>query len=261
MNLVLGKIGNNNEDDRLALDIWINKDLSEDIHLMIDGGRLISRKGAPWDFLGAMISGKKLTFESYFMPSHSIVGRKIDKHDPLFTWAAYHPEHAFLGLGNKKGESWFFAGTRNMDKFGNFTFASYNPETNNFWFKSQSGFGDINHNFFSLETYKIAAEYLVVPLFFHKHFSPIISKGTFALKIEGRRTAGIHNYEVMAAKKINFKDAGIALGINSEYNKSLHLAPSFEIYKIWKVSNYSGVIELRYDMVYNSLSGYLVLKY
>lgn len=260
VNMMLVKSGNHNIDDRFALDIWVNKKFTNS-SLMIDAGRLVSKNGKPWDFIGGKFSNKYFTVEAYTMAYHCIFSEKLNKDDPVYFWAGYHPEHSFFALGKGENDYWLFGGTRNLKNFGNFNLIKYNAETKNFWIKSQSAFGVINQNFFSLATYDIAAEYLVIPLFFHKHFSPICAKGSYALKFEGKRIGDIHNYELMAAKSLPTSSLGIALGVNSEYYNAWKLAPSAEICKTWKIGDYNGVIELRYDMVYESLIGYLVLKY
>lgn len=260
INLMAVKTGDGGPEDRFALDIWANKQFSN-FGLMIDIGRLVNKQEVPWDFAGAMISHQRFSLEAYAMTFHSMMGNNWQNSDVIYTWAAYHPEKSFFSIGLKDKEVWGYAGTRNLKRFGNFTYGSYDPRSGNFCFKSQSGFGDINQGFFSLETYRIAAEYLTIPLFFHRHFSPLCSKGTYALKLEGRRLNGVHSYEAMLGKNLPSNELGLAIGINSQFRSELKIAPSAELYKNWQWNGFKGVIELRYDMVSNSLVGYLVLKY
>lgn len=260
INLMAVKTGDGGPEDRFALDIWVNKRFPN-FGLMIDVGRLVSKHQAPWDFAGAMITHQRFSLEAYAMTFHSMIGNKWRDSDVIYAWAAYHPEKSFFSIGLKDKEVWAYAGTRNLKRFGNFTFSSYDPRSGNFWFKSQSGFGEISQGFFSLETYRIATEYLTIPLFFHRHFSPLCAKGTYAVKFEGRRLNGVHSYEAMLGKNLPSNQLGLAVGINSEYRSELKIAPSAELYKTWQWNGFKGVIELRYDMVSNSLLGYLVLKY
>ncbi|NCN22285.1 hypothetical protein GW934_02210 [Candidatus Falkowbacteria bacterium] len=260
INLMIVKMGDGGQEDKFALGIWSNKQFSN-FGLMINIGRLANKQEVPWDFAGGMISHQRFTFEAYAMTLHSLIGNKWQSSDIIYVWAAYHPEKSFFSLGLNEGQVWAYAGTRNLKRFGNFTFANYDPRSGNFWFKSQSGFGEINQGFFSLETYRIAAEYLTVPLFFHKHFSPLCAKGDYAVKFEGRRLGGVHSYEAMLGKNLPSNDLGLAIGINSEYCSELKIAPSAELYKNWQWNGFKGVVELRYDMISNALVGYLVLKY
>ncbi len=77
---------------------------------------------------------------------------------------------------------------------------------------------------------------------------------------EGKKVGKIQNYEVMVSKMLSQNNIGLAFGINSEYGSSLKLAPSIEAYKLLKVGGLQSTIELRYDMIYNSFSGYFIFK-
>jgi len=259
INLMLINTGRQTPDDSYTIDIYANKSF-KNLKVMIDMGRSMSKTKAPWDFIGGMVSSKDFTVEAYILTRHPLIGYRIEKSDPVYAWAAYHPEHAFVALGSNDKSLWGFAGTKKLKNFGTFTVVNYNPQNKNFWIKSQSGFGEINQNFFAQETYVIAAEYLTIPLFFHKHFSPICAKGGYALKLEGKKSGKIQNYEVMVSKMLSQNNIGLALGINSEYESSLKLAPSIEAYKLLKIGDLQSTIELRYDMIYNSFSGYLIVK-
>lgn len=259
LNLMLISAGNQSENYWHTIDLYANKKFKH-FDVMIDLGRSVSKNQLPLDFVGGMIANKNFTVEAYLVTNHPMIGRRVEKSDPIYAWAAYHPEHSFFALGSNDGSLWGFAGTKKLKNFGTFTAVNYNPKTNNFWIKSQSGFGEINQAFFSQESYVIAAEYLTIPLFFHKHFSPICSKGTYALKFEGKKVGKIQNYEIMASKMLSQSKLGLAIGVNSEYVSSLRLAPSIEAYKIIQIGGLQSVIELRYDMIYNSFCGYLICK-
>jgi hypothetical protein len=195
--------------------------------------------------------------------SHTYLER-LNSNDAVYTWLAYHPEHLFVSLGlqyNQRRQYWGMFGTKNFEKFGNFTFLNYQPESGNFWFRSQAGFGEIDQSFFSQDLYIFASSYLIVPAFFFQHFSPISSKGSYSLKLDGRRTNGVHNYELIMGKKVGNDFVRMAVGVNSEYRDNLRLAPSIELYKDWKGGNGRIIVELRYDLLYKNLNAYLVVRY
>ena len=246
------KIGDN-YNNQFAFDSWFTKKIGK-LSFMTEVGRIVSRSQKPIDYAGVRLTANTYTVEAYLV-ERPVTGSYF------LGWAAYHPEHAYIGVGKQDEQYWGFAGTKGYKRFGHLTFANYQPVTGNFWFKSQTGFGEINQQFFSQDTYTIAASYLCVPIFFYKHFSPLVTKGTYALKIEGKRTANLQNYEVMMGKKIGEKGLGVAVGINSRYKTSLDLAPSFELYQAWKNATGQFIAELRYDHVSKVCSAYLVIKY
>jgi len=254
------KNGDGNSKDQFALDVWGHKKFGQ-LATMLEAGRILSPASQPWDFIGTRIAHGNFTVEAYVIAKHPI-NQRLNKDDLYYAWIAYHPNHTFVALGKQDRQYWGYAGTKKLSHFGNFTFVNYQPETKNFWFKSQTGFGEINQDFFCQENYIIATSYLTIPLFYYLHFSPILSKGTLAIKVEGRQTAGLQNYEVMLGKQLSNNLFGFAVGINSEYNKSdLNLAPSFELYKSWKNHIGQCIIELRYDQLYQIGSAFLVIKY
>jgi len=246
------KIGDN-RNNQFAFDSWLTKKIGK-LSFMTEVGRIVSRVSKPIDYAGVRLTANILTVEAY-------LAERSTKGNYFLGWAAYHPEHAFIAVGKQDQQLWGFAGTKVFNHFGHFTLASYQPKTGNFWFKSQTGFGEINQQFFSQENYEIATSYFCVPIFFYKHFSPLATKGTYSLKIEGKRTAGLQNYELMMGKKIGDKGLGLAVGINSEYKSVLNMAPSFELYKAWKTIAGQYIIELRYDQLSQACSAYLVVRY
>lgn len=246
------KIGDN-YNNQFAFDSWLTKKIGK-FNFMTEVGRMVSRASKPVDYAGVRLTANTFTVEAYLV-------ERSTKGNYFLGWAAYHPEHAFIAAGKQDKQYWGIIGTKGLSRFGSLAFVNYQPETGNFWFKSQTGFGEINQQFFSQDTYTMATSYLCVPIFFYKHFSPIATKGTYALKIEGKRTANLQNYEVMMGKKIGEKGLGVAVGINSQYSKNLDLGPSFELYKAWKNTAGLCIVELRYDHVAKVCSAYLVLKY
>jgi hypothetical protein len=254
------KNGDGNSKDQFAFDIWGNKKFGK-LAAMLEAGRIVSPASKPWDFIGTRLAYGNFTAEAYVIAKHPM-NQRLTKNDLYYAWIAYHPDHAFVALGKQDRQYWGYAGTKGLSRFGNFTFVNYQPETKNFWFKSQTGFGEINQKFFCQENYILATSYLTVPLFYYLHFSPIVTKGTLTVKVEGRQTAGFQNYEVMMGKQLSNNLFGFAVGINSEYNKiDLNLSPSFELYKSWKNNIGQCIVELRYDQLYKVCSAFLVIKY
>ena len=254
------KNGDGNSNDQFIFDVWGNKKFGK-LTTALDLGHIVSRVSKPHYFIGTRLSYGNFTAEGYIVSKHPI-NQRLEKTDYYYAWIAYHTTYTFTAFGKQDKQYWGYAGTKGLKHFGNFTFLNYQPETNNFWFKSQTGFGEINQKFFCQENYIVATSYFTVPLFYYLHFSPLVTKGTLTIKVEGRRTAGIQNYEAMLGKQLGNNLLGFAAGINSEYsNKNLNLAPSFEIYKTWKNSLGQCIVELRYDQVYKVCSAYLVVRY
>lgn len=246
------KIGDN-RNNQFAFDSWLTKKIGK-LSFMTEVGRMVSKASKPIDYAGVRLTANTFTVEGYLV-------ERSTKGNYFLGWAAYHREHSFFAIGKEDQRYWGFFGTKGLSRFGHCTFGNYEPGTGNFWFKSQTGFGEINQQFFSQDTYTMATSYLCVPIFFYKHFSPIATKGAYSLKIEGKRIANLQNYEVMMGKQIGEKGLGVAIGINSQYSKNLDLAPSFELYKAWKNATGQCIVELRYDHVAKVCSAYLVLKY
>jgi hypothetical protein len=254
------KVGDGARDDQFVFDTWGYKKFGR-FSASVEIGRIVSQAGQPIDCIGSRLSLGNFTTEFYLLTYHPLLGEKITKQDATYGWIAYHPKHAFIALGKQDHQYWGFVGTKNLQHFGNFTFANYQPETGNFWFRSQTGFGEINQKFFCQDMYMEGTNYLVVPAFYYKHFSPICAKGSYSLKIDGRRTNDVQNYEVMMGKAIGNDVLRLAVGLNSEYQTNLRLAPSIEVYKFWPTKFGTEIIELRYDVLYKTISGYLILRY
>lgn len=254
------KTGDGNSRDQFAFDAIINTKFGK-LTALFDAMHIANSYKDPWDFIGTRLSYGNFTVEAYLATEHQDSrGRMQSK--AYYAWVAYHPEHAFIALGKQERQYWGYIGTKELERFGSFAFMNYQPETKNFWFKSQTGFGEINHKFFCQDNYVVATSYLTITPFYYLHFSPIITKGTVTLKIEGRQTAGIQNYEVMLGKQLGNNSFGFATGINSQYYKNdLNLSPSFELYKSWKNKLGQCIVELRYDQLYQIGSAFLVIKY
>jgi len=264
LSAMIVKIGDNGRDDQFAFDVWAKRRFQH-LEATLEVGRMGSQAADPIDYVGTRLSGRKLTIEFYELTYRSFFGEKIGSHDASYGWIAYHPEHAYIAIGKQDQDYWAFFGTKNRKRFGNFTFADYQPKTKNFWWRSQFGWGEINQGFFNQDLYLEGTSYMVIPVFYYKHFSPICAKGEYALKLEGRRNGPVQTYEAMLGKRIGNDIIRLAVGANSSFLEetanSLRIAPSFEAYKAWRGKSGQVIAELRYDLLNRMGSAYLVLRY
>lgn len=253
------KMGDHNSEDQYILDAWATKQLGN-YNVLLEVGRMISPSAVPWDYAGTRIANHLFTAEVYALGYHSF-NEEWSKDDVVMAWAAFHPKHAFVSVGVSDDQYWAFAGTKNLKHFGSFTFLNW-QKNGNYWFRTQAGFGDINQGFFSQDLYIEATSYMVVPIFFYKHFSPISTKGTYAVKFDSKRNGACSTHELIMSKKIGTKSLAAAVGINSVHEgPTLRLAPSFEVYKDFKTEYGRLTLELRYDMVYHAFSAYTIIKF
>lgn len=253
------KIGDNQHESDYVIDFF-GKAKFKKWSMSLETGRILNQKSIPNDFLGGRFSSKNFTVEAYFLANHSFA-EMINQNDKYYGWIAYHPKKFFVSSGFSDKQYWFFSGTKDRANFGNFLLANYNPKNGDFWFRNQSGFGKIDKNFFNQDLYIFASSYLVVPAFHFTHFSPIATKGSYSFKVDGRRINGVHYYELAMGKEIGNNILRMAVGINSEYQNDLRLAPTIEFYKDIKSENFKAIAELRYDFLFKSLSAYLTFKY
>lgn len=256
---VLIKMGDGLKSDRYALDFFAKFKFGK-LSTSFELARIFSQSSEPNDVFGLRLSGALFTAEACVVASHSF-GEMINKNDQFYAWLAYHPKNFFVSTGIAGKQYWLLGGTKNLNNFGNFLLANYNPENGNFWFRNQSALGQIDQGFFNQDLYLFATSYLVVPAFHFQHFSPIATKGTYSLKIDGRRTNGVHNYELAMGREVGRNLFRMAVGINSEYEEDFRFAPVIEFYKDFKLEHTRPIIELRYDFLYKSLSAYLVFRY
>lgn len=258
---VLMKVGDFNRHDQYIVDVWANRKWGKNhkFYTGIEIGRIFCAESRPWDYLITKLSYGPFTVEAGILAFHPVT-TMVNSKDATYAWAAYHPKHAFIALGKQIDTYWAFVGTKNLTGFGNLTFANYDLKTGNFWFKSQTGIGEINQAFFNQDLYVEATSYLVIPAFYYKHFSPLTTKGTFSIKLEGRRVRDIQNYEIMAGHIIGNDILQIGVGLNSEYKDKLKIAPVIELYKSWQFKSLRGSVELRYDLLYQALNAYTIIK-
>ncbi|HZJ40662.1 MAG TPA: hypothetical protein VFD16_00130 [Candidatus Saccharimonadales bacterium] len=254
------KTGDGNSHDQFAFDAMINTKFGK-LNALFEAMHVVNSYKDPWNFIGARLTYGNFTTEAYIATKH-LDNQGLAQGNAYYTWVAYHPKHAFVALGKQEQQYWGYIGTKELQRFGSFAFINYQPETKNFWFKSQTGFGAINQKFFCQENYILATSYLTITPFYYLHFSPIVTKGTLTVKIEGKQAADIQNYEIMLGKQLGNNLFGFATGINSEYNKTvLKLSPSFELYKSWKTKLGQCIVELRYDHLHQMGSAFFVIRY
>ena len=250
----LFKIGDQADDNQFAVDFWLNKSFGR-FSSKIELGRIIDQNISPVDFAGTRLSYGNFTAETYILKS-----KYAEKDNQFYSWISYHPDKAYLSLGLDRDKYWFFLGTKDWNNFGNLSFGNYNPESGDFWVRSQSGFGQIDQKFFSQDLYLFATSYLVVPAFFFQHFSPISTKGSQSFKIDVRRITDIYYTEIIAGKQLG--KINLAAGINSRYDQGIFSwAPSLEAYKSFQFGDLKVVTELRYDFLNKSFSAYITTKY
>ena len=257
------KLGDGGPADQFIIDGWYTKRFGN-YSFLFEAARITCANARPCDFAGVRISNHLFTVEAYDISSTMFSPEEWNKENhSLMAWAAFHPKHAYFSAGYSEKQYWFFAGTRDFQHFGNLTFLNVDPKTGNYWMRSQTGIGNVNQAFYSLEMYNLATSYLVVPIPFYQHFSPISTKGNTAFKIDSRRVSGVTTTEAIVSKNINHGWLGVAAGINSCFkpNQPLRVAPSFELYKEFKTEKGRAVVELRYDMLAKAASAYLIFNY
>ncbi|MFA5024428.1 MAG: hypothetical protein WC523_05750 [Patescibacteria group bacterium] len=250
------KLGDWNQNDQIIFDITAEKKFK---HLLIswEVGRVIGVKTQPWDFIISRISHRLFTVEGAIFSPDWFLAPSSKK---LYGWVAYHPRHFFLAVGNEISRNWFIVGTKNYQRFGNFTFMNYDRDNGNFWFRSQFGFKNVNQKFFSQENYLIAASYLIVPPFFYRHFSPMSTKGLYALKLDGKRVGKLETYEVSIGRQFG-RYGQICLGINNENFLPNRIGWIVEYYKEFCLKNFQAITELRYEQLTGRFYGYITLVY
>jgi hypothetical protein len=255
------KLGDWDKKDQLIFDVSAQKKLRS-LTIDLEIGRTIGVETKPWDFVLGRITHRFFTVEGGILSPDYLFAPSYKKN---YSWIAYHPKNFFLAVGNEVSRNWFMAGTKQYKNFGNFTFANYDRDNGNFWFRSQFGFQNVNQKFFSQENYIVAASYLIVPPFFYKHFSPMSTKGKYALKFDGKKTGAFEAYEVSAGRQ--FGNYGqMAAGLNKTLNKlegenNKKIGLVLEYYREFSLEKFKASAEFRYEQLSSRLSGYIVLSY
>lgn len=250
------KLGDLNRSDQFIFDISATKQI-DSISVYLEVGRAIGVETQPWDFVLSRISHRLFTIEGGILSPDQLFAPSFKK---LYGWIAYHPKHLFIATGNEISRNWFFFGTKNYKNFGSFTCADYDRDNGNFWFRSQFGFMDVNQKFYSQENYIVSTSYLAVPPFFYRHFSPMSTKGRYALKFDGKRIGKLETYELTLGRQFG-KYGQIAVGMNDENFKRERLGLILEYYKEFTLKNFKASTELRYEQLSAKFYGYIVLAY
>lgn len=250
------KQGDWNRDDQLIIDLVLKKAYGP-IGVSLELGRGIGIKNIPWDFTVSRISSRWFTIEGAIFSPDFLFAPSQKK---LYGWIAYHPKHFFLAAGNEISRNWFLFGTKNYKRFGNFTFMNYDRDNGNFWFRSQFGFQKINQKFYSQENYLISANYLMIPCFFYRHFSPMSTKGLYALKFDGKRVGKLETYEVSIGRQFG-RYGQICVGINNENFLPNRIGWIAEYYKEFCLKNFQAIAELRYEQLTGRFYEYITLAY
>lgn len=248
------KLGDWEKRDELLLDLSVKiKSKSNEFYFEI--GRGVRKESGPRDF----------TIMSYSNPLITIKGGLMSKYGysniPEFAtnkygYIAIHPENLFFAVGTEIDRTWFLAGTRNMKDFGNLSFVNIDRSNNNFWFRTQFGYGNVNQKFFSLDNYRISTDYLVVPPFFYTHFSPLSTKGDYGFKIDGKRVVNTEKWEASVSRQ--FGQIGqLAVGWTREQSKNGFI---LEYYNSASISNMVFSIELKYDSI-KKITGFVTANY
>ncbi len=249
------KLGDGNRSDNILVDLSAQKKFKA-ITIDLEIGRAFSVESHPWDYIMARTSHKLFTVEGGILSSTPLYAGAENK---FYGWIAFHPEHLFAAVGNEISRDWFVFGTKGFKNFGSLSVADYDRKNGNFWFRSQFGFMDVNQKFYNQDNYVISTSYLVVPPFFYKHFSPMSTKGKYALKFDGRRTNKFDVYEVSAGRQFG-KYGQIAIGLTNENFNKCRTGLLLEFYKEFTLKNFKASTELRYEQLTNKFYGFIVLS-
>ncbi|MFA5184719.1 MAG: hypothetical protein WC456_04325 [Patescibacteria group bacterium] len=250
------KLGDWTQEDESFIDLVAEKKLGNLSYKLNIGYGLIADKGSR-DYVLARITHDLLTVEACALSDYGYNDLASFTKDQYY-WVAIHPENIFIAAGNEISRTWIIAGTKNLENFGNLSFLSSDRTNKNFWLKSQFGFGKINQNFYSLDSYRSIASYLIVPPFFYKHFSPISTKGEYALKIEGKRTGDVERWEITGAKKIG-NLGRVAIGAQREGRNRSGL--NLEYYKDFNILGFIVSSEIRYESICDKFTGFISIDY
>lgn len=250
------KLGDWNKGDQIIFDLSATKQIGL-VSINLEIGRAIGVKNEPWDYILSRVSHPLFTVEGGILSPDQLFAPSQKK---LYGWIAYHSEHIFIATGNEISRNWFLFGTKKYANFGNFSFLNYDRDNGNFWFRSQFGFQSVNQNFFSQDNYIVAASYLIVPPFFYKHFSPMSTKGKYALKFDGKRIGKLETYEISIGRQFG-KYGQVAMGLNNENFNKKRVGLILEYYKEFKLNNFKASTELRYEQLAAKFYGYIILAY
>ena len=241
--------------DELLLDLTIEKSFRT-VKLSVELGHGMKNKYLPRDFFVTRLANDFFTVEASAMSTYGHSNfNELTKN--RYYWGAIHPRFAYVAVGSELSRSWFLAGTQGMKDFANFSFINIDRNNKNFWFRSQTGVGNVNQKFYCTSNYVTATSYVIVPPFHYMHFSPIATKGDYAFKVDGKRTGDVEIWEAVVAKNLN--DFGrITLGWQKESSNKGTVA---EYYKEILLGKFTLISELRYESIFSRFSGFITANY
>ncbi len=224
---------------------------------MVEVGRGINSQTGPRDYIITRLSHDLVTTEVGLLSSHNY--SNFDEFATYkYYWLAVHPKYIFAAVGNEVDRTWAIVGSKDLSDFGNLSFANHDRKTQDFWFRTQFGFGQVNQGFFCLDNYLTAASYLIVPPFFYKHFSPVSTKGDYGLKFDGKKVGSVEKYELAISKKFG-KLGQLAVGYQRQVPSTNGV--TIEYYKDASLGQFNTSVELRYESIYKRLSGFITASY
>ncbi len=250
------KLGDGNRNDNILIDLAAQKKFKT-VTIDLEVGRAFSVENMPWDYILSRASHKLFTIEGGILSPDPLYANSQKK---LYAWAAFHPEHYFIAVGNEISRDWLVFGTKKYKNFGSLTVANYDRDNGNFWFRSQFGFMDINQKFYSQENYVISSSYLIVPPFFYKHFSPMSTKGKYSLKFDGRRVNKFDVFEASFGRQFG-KYGQIAIGTTNENFRKERTGLLLEYYKEFNFKDFKASTEFRYEQLTKKFYGFITLAY
>lgn len=252
--ITLGDLGK--REMETFIDLY-SKFIHKSFSFSVDFGIGYSSLTSPRYFVLHRFSSEYLTVEGGFVSKH---GPKTfsDMADSKYAWAAVHFKQLFLALGNEVKTSWFFAGTKEMKHFGNFSFASFNRTNDDFWFRSQSGFIDVNQKFFCQDNYIVGVSYLTIPPFFYKHFSPISTKGLWSFKVDMKRSGNVEKKEVVIGRQFG-QYGQLALGFQNALSQGN--GAIIEYFNSVSVKQFNASVELKYETLAKRVGAFVVMSY
>ncbi len=252
--ITLGDLGN--REMETFVDLY-SKFTHKNFSFSVDFGIGYSPITAPRYFVLHRFSSKYVTVEGGFVSKN---GPKTvaEMADSKYGWIAFHPKHFYLAVGNEIKTSWFFAGTKEMKDFGNFSFASFNRTNDDFWFRSQTGLLDVNQKFFCQDNYIVGTSYLTIPPFFYKHFSPISTKGLWSFKVDMKRSGSVERKEVIIGHQ--FGSYGqVAIGFQNQLSDGNGAV--LEYFNSITSGAFSSSVELKYETLLKRVSAFVVASY
>lgn len=250
--------GNFDGKDEIFPGIWVKKKFN-DIIATLEAGKGVRSTGSPREYAIFYFRSPTISGDAAYFAQGSTFGKNdIWK----YGWLTYHDKYIYAGAGRNVKKNLGFLGLKGFDDFGTFTYAMRDEVTGNVNIRSQTAAGNVNKFFFNNGLFDIAANYLTLPAFFTKHFSPLSTKGNVSLKLEYKRvpSAGTEEKEILVGT--NQLPIQISLGINSE-KKNNHSVSGFvtELYKEFSIAGIKGDVEIRYNSRAKDLQAYVKAGY